>query len=183
MISAVQSFVRVILNKQNSWLLMAKYQPVIVAAIWLFYLDDALIPHTVGKIFVYVLPSNIIIAFDGEMLEGIIFFLIGTAVLLVLMFLCVMIYFGIYIKLHLSSRRVHAANNQLSAKRQARERITVIKLFVLCFCFLLTYVPMCLGTLLALFLHEKYYRTVNILFVVVIPIVIYSLNSVVWCVI
>ena len=56
----------------------------------------------------------------------------------------------------------------------------MIKLFVLCFCFLLTYVPMCLGALLAVFFPGKYYRTLYILSVVVIPVVLYSLNPVLY---
>ena len=180
MISAVQSFVRVILNKEDSWLLMAKYQPVIIAAIWLFNFTIALIAHTVGEIFVYALPSNIVIFFSENVFVGLIFYLLSTVVPLVLMFVCVMMYLGIYIKLRRSSRRVHAANNQISAKRQARERVTVIKLFVLCFCFLLTYVPKCLGALFAVFLPGKYYTTLYILSVVVIPVVLYSLNPVLY---
>ena len=96
MISAVQSFVRVILNKQDSWLLMAKYQPVIIAAMWLFNLTIALIAHTVGEIFVYALPSNIVIVFSEFFLWVLIFYLLGTVVPLVLMFVCVMMYLGIY---------------------------------------------------------------------------------------
>ena len=184
MISAVQSFVRVILNKQDSWLLMAKYQTAIIAAIWLFYLTFALIAHTVGEIFVYVLPSNIIFAFNVKALGGLIFYLVGTVVPLVLMFVCVMMYLGIYIRLRLSSRRVHAANNQMSAKRQARERVTVIKLFVLCFCFLLTYVPMCLGALVTVFFPGMYIQnTLHFVCCCNSCCFIFPESCVVWCVI
>ena len=54
----------VVLNKQTSWLLKAKYQPIIIATIWISNLSVTVASYTFAEVYVYILPSNPIACYD-----------------------------------------------------------------------------------------------------------------------
>ena len=178
--SAVQSFVSVVLNKHKSWLLKAKYQPIIIATIWISNLSIAVAGYTFSELYVYILPSNPIFYYDKNNYNAYSMYIVYAVVPMLLMFICVVLYSGIYLKLRLSSRRVHATNSQTS-NRQARNNRTVIKLLVLCLCFVLTYTPSWMLAIFFMTISLNHLIEFYIVCMAFIPIVVYTLNPIMYC--
>ena len=177
--SAVQSFMSVVLNKQASWLLKAKYQPIIIATLWISTLCACFMGYATLDIYVYILPSNLIAYYDKYNYDAYSLYIVYVIVIMLLMSTCVVLYSGIYVKLRLSSRRIHATNSQTS-NRQARDKRTVIKLLVLCLCFVLSYTPMWMLTIF--FMSLSLNHLMEIYFVcMALHIVVYTLNPVMYC--